>query len=119
MVFGTDRAEEVLHDVRGDFYGEFVFVRAGAEPGRSGGFSDFARRGRRRVAAERASHSERYVSTGEARHGVCGVWTRGGGSANDRPVAGRLGYRQFFLEVDFLHQRAGWNGLATAAKLFG
>src|SRR5713226_1319819 len=88
MVFRTDRAEEVLHDVRGDFHGEFVFVRAGTEPRRAGDIPDLAGRRRRRLAAERASDSERYVSPREAWHGVCSVWTCGCCGANDRAVAG-------------------------------
>src|SRR5258708_20731950 len=55
MVLRADRTEEVLHDVRGHFYREFVFVRLGAEPGRAGDFPDFAGCGRRRIAAKRAS----------------------------------------------------------------
>src|SRR5258708_39120874 len=107
MVFRADWAEEVLHDVRGDLHGEFVFVRAGAEPGRTGDFPDFAGRWWRRVAAKRAGHSERYISAGETRHGICRVCTRGGRGADDWTVAGRLDHGQFFVEMDFLHQCAG------------
>src|SRR5258708_35083426 len=89
MVLRGDRAEKILHDVRGDIYGELVFVRAGAEPGRAGDFPDLAGRGRRGLAAKRASDSERHVSAGEAWHGVCGVWARRGGGANDWAMAGR------------------------------
>src|SRR6266851_7825601 len=99
MVFGSDRAEKVLYGVRGAVYREFVFVRAGAEPGRTGGFPHPAGRGRWRLAAKRAGDFERHVSAGKARHGVCGVRACGGGGADDWTVAGRLDYRQFFMEM--------------------
>ena len=118
MVFGINRAEAVLHDVRGDFYAEFVLVRACAEPGRAGDFPDLAGRGRRGVAAERASDLERHFRAGEAWHGVCGVWARRGCGANHRAVAGRMDYRQLFVEMDFLHQRTGGDHFAGADQLF-
>ena len=112
MAFGSAGAQTVLHDVRGGVHGEFVFVRAGAEPGSAGALPDFAGRGRRRIAAERAGDSERHVFAREAWHGVCSVRTCGGCCANDRAVAGRMDYGQFFMEMDFLHQRAGGNYFA-------
>src|SRR5712664_1916127 len=117
MVLRGDRAEKILQDVRGDIYGELVFVRAGAKSGRAGDFPDLAGRGRRRVAAERASDSERHVSAGEAWHGVCSVRARRGGGANDWAVAGRVDHGPFFLEMDFLHQRTGGEHFASADKL--
>src|SRR5260370_22719601 len=119
MVFRAHRAEALLYGVRGYFYGEFVFVRAGAEPRRAGDFPDLARRGRRWVAAERAGDFERHVSAGEARHGVRRVRARRRCGANDWAVARRLDHGQFFVEMDFLHQRAGRNPLAAAYELFG
>ncbi len=61
--------------------------------GRVGGVPRAARRGRRRVAAQRAIDSGRYVSSGEARHGIRGLWNGGGGGAGHRPYAGRLDHR--------------------------
>src|ERR1700687_702210 len=46
---------------------------AGAEPWRTRAVSHLARRGWRRFAAQRAGHFERYVFTGEARHGFRGL----------------------------------------------
>src|SRR5277367_2408048 len=112
MAFRTHWAEAVLHVVRGFVYREFVFVRAGAEPWRAGIFPDFAGRGRRRIAAKRAGDFERYVFAGETRDGFCGLWNCGGCGADDWAVAGRMDYRQFFLEMDFLYQRARGNYFA-------
>src|SRR5437870_204048 len=77
-----------------------------------------AGRGRRGVAAERASDLERHFRAGEAWHGVCGVWARRGCGANHRAVAGRMDYRQLFVEMDFLHQRTGGDRFAGADQLF-
>src|SRR6202161_4162380 len=71
-----------------------------------------ARNRRRRIAAERTGDPERYVFAGKARHGVRGVWTRRGCSADDRAVAGRMDHRQFLLALDFLYQRSGGNHFA-------
>ena len=114
MVFRIDRAEAVLHGLRRALHGEFVFVRARAEPRRARAFPDFARSGRRRIAAERAGHLERHVSAGETRHGVRRLRNRRRGGADDWAMAGRLDYGQFFVEMDFLHQRAGRNHFAAA-----
>ncbi len=104
----------VLHDVRGDLHGEFVFVRAGAKPGRAGFVPRAARNRRRRIATERTGDFERHVFARKARHGVRGVWTRGGCGADDRAVAGRMDHRQFFVALDFLYQRAGGNYFADS-----
>src|SRR6202158_1698568 len=104
MVLRADRPEKLLHGVRGAVYGELVFVRTGTEPGRAGDFPNLAGRGGRRLAAERTSDSERYVSAGEAWHGVCDVWARCGCGANDWAMAGRLDHGQFFVEMDFLRR---------------
>ncbi len=89
MVFGINRAEKVLHVVRGDIYGEFVPVWAGAEPGRAGDFPDFAGGRRWRIAAQRASDFERYVSAREAWHGVCSVRASRRRSPHHRPMVRR------------------------------
>src|ERR1700739_5004403 len=102
MVFRIDRAEEVLHDVRGDIYGELVFMRVGPQPGGARDFPDFAGPRGRRVATEGASDSERYISAGEARHGVCRLRAGRGGGTNHWTVAGRMDHGQFFLEMDLL-----------------
>src|SRR5579864_200172 len=114
LVLVLDRAEAVLYVVRGAVHGELIFVRAGAEPWRTGAVPHFAGRGWRRIAAERAGHLERHVFAGEARNGFCGLRNRRGGGADHRSVAGRLDHRQFFLALDFLYQRAGGNHFAVA-----
>ena len=107
MAFGIDWTQTVLHVVRGAVYGEFVFVRTGAEPGRAGAVPHSAGCRRRRSAAQRTGNFERHVQHREARHGVCGVRHRRRRRADDRAVAGRLDHRQLFVALDFLYQRAG------------
>src|ERR1700676_4048051 len=114
LVLFVDRTEAVLHVVRGAVYGEFVLVRAGAKPRRTRAVSHLARRGGGRFAPQRAGHFERYVFTGEARHGFRGLRNRRGGGSHHRSLAWRLDYRQFFMALDFLHQRAGGNYFAAA-----
>src|ERR1700686_708956 len=114
LVLFVDRAEAILYVVRGAVHGQFVFVRFGAEPWRTRAVSHFAGRRRRRLAAKRAGHLERYVFAGKARNGFRGLRNRGGGGAHHRSVAGWLDHRQFFLALDFLYQRAGRNHFAAA-----
>src|SRR5207237_816642 len=113
MAFGTGGTQAVLYDLRGVVHGEFVPVRIGAEPGRAGAVQDFAGRGRGRFAAKRAGDFERHVSAGKAGDGVRGVRDRGGRGADDWAMAGRMDYRQFFVEMDFLHQHSGGNNFAS------
>src|SRR5260370_42325715 len=94
MVFRADREEALLYDVRGYFHGEFVFVRAGTEPGRAGDFPDLARCRRWRGAAERAGDLERHVSARPARHGGCRVRARRRWGGNDWAVAQALEHGQ-------------------------
>ena len=73
-----------------------------------------ARRGRRRIAAQRAGDSRRHVSSRQTRHGICGLWHGGGHGAGDRPNSGRMDHRQLHLALDFLHQYSGRNSFDPA-----
>src|SRR5215470_13364367 len=82
-------------------------MRTRAEPRRPGFFPHSAGRGRRRFATKRTSHSQRHVSARKTRHGVCRVRRCRRRRADHRSLARRVDHRQFFLALDFLHQRAG------------
>ena len=57
MVCGVVRPQAVLHDVSGDFHGQFIAVRNGAQPRRHHHVSGVARCGRRRPSTHGAGHS--------------------------------------------------------------
>ena len=101
------------------FADEQFSVRTGAEPGAAGFFSHPAGRGGRRLATERAGHSCRYVSAGQARHGVFHLRNGGGGGSRNRPHAGRLDHGQLQLALDFLYQRAHQPALALPDASIG
>ena len=65
-----------------------------------------AGRWRRRLAAQRASHSRRYFSSRETRHGICRLWNGGRHRSRNRPHPRRLDHRQLHLALDFLHQHS-------------
>src|SRR5882672_2789079 len=114
MVLFLGWAQAVLHVLRRAVHGQLVSVRPGAEPGRARDFSYFTRYRRWWFAAQRAGHLERHVFGRKARHGLRSVRNRGGRRADDRPLARRLDYGQFFVALDFLYQRAGGNHFAFA-----
>src|SRR5258707_15287645 len=113
LVLRDDRAKALLHVVRSVVYGQLVPMWPGAEPWRAGALPHSARRRRRRIATKRAGHPERYLFTREAWHGVCSVRNSGRRSSHHWPLAGRLDHGQFFLEMDFLHQRASGDHFAA------
>jgi len=107
MVFRADRAEAVLHDVRGDLYGEFVFVRAGLRAwaclvmfrilqGVGGGGLQPSEQA---ILNDTFPLEKRGIAF--AVYGLAVVV-----SAHHWPVVRWLDHGQFFLEMDFLHQRA-------------
>src|SRR5882762_8750268 len=114
MVLLLDWAQTVLYVVRRAVHGQLISVRFGAEPGRARAFPYFARYRRRWFAAQRAGHLERHVFGRKARHGLRSVRNRGGRRADHRSLARRLDHGQFFVALDFLHQRSGGNHFAFA-----
>ena len=121
-----DWTEALLHGVSGRLYCEFFAVRGGAESRASAFLSSAARRGRRRIAADGASHSGRHFSTATTRLGVCAVWHYGHHGAHDRTNSGRMDHLQLFLAMDFFHQSSGRSGhlvsgaaLCRRSSLFG
>src|SRR6266404_131713 len=114
MFLLPDWAQAVFYVVRRAVHGQLVSLRPGTELRRARAFPYFARYRWWRFAAQRAGHFERYVCGRKAGHGFRGVRNRGGRRADDRSLARRLDHGQFFLALDFLHQRAGGNHFAFA-----
>ena len=111
----ADRAQALLHGVRGAVYDQFLPVRAGAESGHADLLPHSA--GRRAAAAcSRASNRfwptrflRRNAAWPSPMYGMAVV--RGAG---DRADARRLDHRQLQLALDFLHQHSGRDYLAAA-----
>ena len=100
------RPQALLHVLRRAVYGQQLSLRTCAEPGHVDFLSNFAGRWRRRAAAQRAGHPCRYVSAGQARHGLRRVRHGRGARAGHRPDARRIHHGQLQLALDFLHQRS-------------
>ena len=100
--------QAIFHAVHHYFYVEFPALRRGVEPGILACRTHRAGRGRRRVAADGASHPGRHVSAGKTRAGFFAVWRDGHSGTQHRADARRMDYRQLFVALDFLHQPAGW-----------
>ena len=108
------RAQALLHELRGHLHRQLVPVRAGAEPGHADFLPHPARRGRRRLAAQRAGDSGGHVSSRETRHGVRGLRHGGGAGAGHRPHSGRLDHRQLHLALDLSPQHSGRHSFAAS-----
>jgi len=70
LAVDADRAQALLHDLRGAVHRQLVSVRAGAQPRHADLLPRLAGRRRRRAAAERAGDPRRHLPAAEARHGV-------------------------------------------------
>ena len=106
MARGVDWPQAVLHDVACYFYGEFTALRVSAESAAIAIVSSSARHRWRRTATDGASHSQRYVSSGAARLGVCCLRHYRSSRPDSRADAGRVDYRQLFMALDIFHHAA-------------
>ena len=98
------RSQALLHGLRRAVHHQFVSVRARPESPHADRVPHSSRRGRRRLAAERAGHPRRHLCSRQARHGIRRLWHSGGDGSGHRSNTWRLDHRQFYLALDFLHQ---------------
>ena len=108
------RTQEFLHGLCRAVHDQFVPVRARPQSRHAHLLPRPSGRGRRRLAAERAGHPRRYLSSRQARHGIRCLWHRGGDGSGHRSYARWLDHRQLHLALDFLHQYPGRHSFAFA-----
>ena len=92
MARGVDRPQAIFHDVAGHFHGEFTALRVSAQPAAIAVVSSCARHRWRRTATNGAGHSQRYISSGAARLGICCLRHHCSSRPYRRADAGRLDY---------------------------